>query len=176
MEKIYRLLNVTGSESDIKTFYEREIINHTERTIDYKFIRALYRSDVYDEVLYYQSKICLDPKSENDVYMKILKQKIDGKLKEKLILEGAYHNQYVNARLDDIKILVNESTCMLIAIDCIIDSFPEVWLNYYLKEYDSLSFTTNKSVLSLEMPYFKRGRVISYYEYFDGNMEEEELE
>jgi hypothetical protein len=49
-------------------------------------------------------------------------------------------------------------------------------LNYYLKEYDSLSFTTNKSVLTLEMPYFKRGRVISYYEYFDGNMEEEELE
>lgn len=172
----YQLLNVTGSESDIKTFCEREIIHHTERNIDYKFIRALYRSIVYDDFYYYQSKICLDPKSENDVYMKILKQKIDSDLNEKLKREETFRNPYVNARLDDIKILMHDSTCMLIAIDCITESFPDEWLNYYFKEYENLSFLTNKSTLSLELPYFKRGRVIYYYECFTGNDEEEELE
>lgn len=175
-KQTYQLLNVTGSESDIKFFYEREIIHHSERKIDYKFIRALYRSDLYDDLQYYQSKICLDPESESNPYMKILKQKIDGDLKEKLSPEMSFRNPYVHACLDDIKILLHESTCLLVAIDCLTESFPEVWLNYYLKEYENLFFLTNKSTLSLELPYFKRGRVIYYYECFTGNDEEEELE
>lgn len=177
MEKqTYQLLNVTGPESDIKNFYDREIIHHTERNIDYKFIRSLYQSKDNDEFLYYQSKICLDPKSKSDVYMKILKQKIDGDLEEKL-KNGMYSiNPYVNGSYDDIKILLHESSCILIAIDCMKDTFPEVWLNYYFNEYSKLSFIVNKSTLSLDLPYFKRGRVIYYYECFTGHDEEEELE
>jgi hypothetical protein len=175
-KQTFQLLNVTGSESDIKTFCEREIINHTERGIDYTFIRALYKSNLYDNVLYYQSKISLHPESKSDLYMRILKQKNDGDLKENLECERALGNPYVNARLDDIKILIHESTCILIAIDCLTESFPDIWLNYYLKEYENLTFSTNKATLSLELPYFKRCRVISYCEYLDGNMEEEELE
>jgi hypothetical protein len=177
MEKqTYQLLNVTGSESDIKTFYEREIINHTERTIDYKFIRSLYKSNECDNFLYYQSKICFDPESKNDIYMMILKQKIDGDLDEKLKNGRPSTNPFVTASFDDIKILLHESTCILIAIDCIKDSFPEVWMNYYLNEYNDLSFIVNKSTLSLNLPYFKRGRIIYFYECFTGNDEEDYLE
>ena len=77
MKKNYfPLIEISGPESEIRAFFDREIVRLT--TSDYQFIKTFTMSRELRDLLNYQCKIFNEPEIENEMATKIESQRING--------------------------------------------------------------------------------------------------
>ena len=119
MEKqLYPMIEISGPETEIRAFVDRELIKI--ENCDHTFIKTFVLSKELREILNYQMKIFLEPEIENDLSTKMEKQRIDGNFEckpEICLFSGEYTNKYLTLKYLDIKIVKTEPTKISFALD-----------------------------------------------------------
>ena len=97
MEKqYYPKITISGPESEIRAFVDREIVRMATR--DYQFIKTFTMSRELRDLLNYQCKIFNEPEIENEMATKIESQRINGNFEanpELNLFVGQYTNKNI---------------------------------------------------------------------------------
>ena len=164
MEKqFYPQITISGPESEIRAFVDREIVRMA--TSDYQFIKTFTMSRELIELLNYQCKIFLEPEIENNIATKIEIQRINGNFEAKPELNlfvGQYTNKYLNLMYENIKILKQEPTEMIIAIGSNSGVLHDVFKNYLLSEYTNVEFKFSEIEIEEGIPRYTSNLIISH--------------
>jgi len=139
MEKqFYPQIVISGPESEIRAFVDREMMKFEKGYDDFIFIKTYVLSKEMREILNYQYKIFIEPELENEIATKIEKQRITGNFEAKTdfhLSSGIYTNKFLTLRYENIKILHMETNLMSFAVDCVDGKLSDVWINYLKSEY-----------------------------------------
>jgi hypothetical protein len=164
MEKqYYPQITISGPESEIKAFVDREIVRMA--ISDYQFIKTFTMSRELIELLNYQCKIFLEPETENNITTKIEGQRINGNFEAKPEINlhlGQSTNKYLNLIHENIKILKQEPTEMIIAIGSNSGVLHDVFKNYLLSEYNKVEFKFSEIEIEEGIPRYKSNSIISH--------------
>jgi hypothetical protein len=162
-KKYYPQITISGPESEIRAFIDREIVRMA--TSDYQFIKTFTMSRELIDLLNYQCKIFLEPEIENNIATKIEIQRINGNFEAKPELNlfvGQYTNKYLNLMYENIKILKQEPTEMIIAIGYNSGVLHDVFKNYLLSEYTKVDFKFSEIEIEEGIPRYKSNSIISH--------------
>ena len=99
MEKqFYPQITISGPESEIRAFVDREMMKFKNSDDDFIFIKTYSISKEIREILNYQCKIFNEPEIENEMATKIEKQIITGNFEanpELNLFVGQYTNKNI---------------------------------------------------------------------------------
>jgi len=175
MEKqFYPQITISGPESEIRAFVDREMMKFKNSDDDFIFIKTYSISKEIREILNYQCKIFNEPEIENEMATKIEKQIITGNFEDKKyfhIFPGVYTNKFLTLIYQNIKILFMEPGLISFAVDCGDGKLPDVWINYLKSEYSDIEFRFTVTKVKHNIIRYKSNLIISHgYYYYNSEL------
>jgi hypothetical protein len=175
MEKqYYPQITISGPESEIRAFVDREMMKFEKGYDDFIFIKTYVLSKEMREFLNYQCKIFIEPELENEMATKIEKQRIAGNFEAKTdfhLSSGVYTNKFLTLIYENIKILHIEKNSMSFAVDCVNGKLNDIWINYLKSEYGNIQFTFNTTKVKHNIIRYESNLIISHgYYYSNGEL------
>ena len=173
MEKqYYPQITISGPESEIRAFVDREMMKFENSDDDFIFIKTYVISKEIREILNYQCKIFNEPEIENEMATKIEKQRITGNFEDKkyfYVFPGVYINKFLELIYQNIKILFMEPDLLSFAVDCGDGKLPDVWINYLKSEYSNIEFNFSITKCKHSIIRYKSSNIVSHGYYYSNS-------